>query len=186
MYIGSIVLKTGAVFSDCRCYRYSLWRIWDFSGPLVMFIGLNPSTADERHDDPTLVRCLRFAKEWGFSGLYMANLFAYRATNPRALTKVIDPIGVENDKWLIDLSQRSETVVGAWGNRGRYLNRSSLVSALIPDMKCIKRNKSGEPAHPLYQKSTASVIPLYSSERVARVTNDKCPSIAIEQADHST
>ncbi len=73
-------MRTDAKLSDCRIYRYALWRIWDDAKPLVMFIGLNPSTADETEDDPTIRRCISFAQNWGYGGLYMANLFVFRAT----------------------------------------------------------------------------------------------------------
>ena len=75
-------LKSGAIFSSCRKYRYALWRNWDESKPRPMIIGLNPSTADEKENDPTIVRCINFAKSWGYGGVYVANLFAFRATLP--------------------------------------------------------------------------------------------------------
>lgn len=75
-------MKTGANLSECRRYRFSLWRIWDEALPYALFIGLNPSTADETANDPTITRCINFAKDWGYGGIYMANLFAYRATDP--------------------------------------------------------------------------------------------------------
>jgi hypothetical protein len=78
-----------AVLSECRTYRYALWRIWDQTVPYAMFIGLNPSTADESNDDPTLTRCMGFAKSWGYGGVCMANLFALRSTDPTALKTVI-------------------------------------------------------------------------------------------------
>ncbi|GHX72979.1 hypothetical protein VCSRO16_3593 [Vibrio cholerae] len=73
-------MKNTAELSKCRKYRYALWRTWDSDKPFAMFIGLNPSTADEKNDDPTLRRCINFAKSWGYGGVCMANLFAFRAT----------------------------------------------------------------------------------------------------------
>lgn len=123
-----------------------------------MFIGLNPSTADETTDDPTLRRCVNYAKSWGYGGVCMANLFAYRATKPEAMKAVADPVGIENDEWLQKLAQGANLVVAVWGNDGIYLGRSKQVKQLIPDLHCLKLNKSGEPTHPLYQPR--SVVPM--------------------------
>lgn len=151
-------MKKTARLSDCRTYRYELWRTWDESKPYAMFIGLNPSTADETEDDPTIRRCINFAKSWGYGGLCMANLFAYRATQPEDMKKASDPIGDKNDETLILLAQNAGVIVGAWGNDGVFLSRSEDVRALIPEINVLKVNKSGEPAHPLYLKSTLTPI----------------------------
>lgn len=151
-------MKTDAKLSECRKYRYALWRTWDESKPYAMFVGLNPSTADEREDDPTIRRCIGFATEWGYGGLCMANLFAYRATDPNKMFAAQDPIGPENDVWLEMLAKNAGIIVAAWGNHGAYLSRSKIVSALIPSLQCLKINKSGEPAHPLYQPKTAKPV----------------------------
>lgn len=76
-------MNTNAILSEDRKYRYVLSRIWDESKPMVMIIGLNPSTADETKNDPTIIRCIDFAKSWGYGGVYMLNLFAFRATLPK-------------------------------------------------------------------------------------------------------
>ncbi|MBP2698730.1 hypothetical protein C9J44_05000 [Photobacterium sp. GB-27] len=151
-------MKKSAVLSSCRKYRYELWRTWDDSKPYAMFIGLNPSTADETEDDPTIRRCINFAKSWGYGGLCMANLFAYRATQPEDMKRASDPIGDKNDETLILLAQNAGVIVGAWGNDGVFLNRSEDVRALISELNVLKVNKSGEPAHPLYLKSTLTPI----------------------------
>ncbi|WP_202443263.1 MULTISPECIES: DUF1643 domain-containing protein [Photobacterium] len=153
-----INMKKSAVLSSCRKYRYELWRTWDDSKPYAMFIGLNPSTADETEDDPTIRRCINFAKSWGYGGLCMANLFAYRATQPEDMKRASDPIGDKNDETLILLAQNAGVIVGAWGNDGVFLNRSEDVRALISELNVLKVNKSGEPAHPLYLKSTLTPI----------------------------
>ncbi|WP_318521858.1 DUF1643 domain-containing protein [Photobacterium leiognathi] len=153
-----INMKKSAVLSSCRKYRYELWRTWDDSKPYAMFIGLNPSTADETEDDPTIRRCINFAKSWGYGGLCMANLFAYRATQPEDMKRASDPIGDKNDETLILLAQNAGVIVGAWGNDGIFLNRSEDVRALISELNVLKVNKSGEPAHPLYLKSTLTPI----------------------------
>jgi len=118
-----------------------------------MFIGLNPSTADETLDDPTIIRCINFAKSWGYGGLCMANLFAYRATAPSDMMVTEDPVGESNDEWLLKLSEDAGVVIAAWGNHGGYLGRSRKVRELIQNLHCLKENQSGEPAHPLYLKS---------------------------------
>ena len=106
-------MKKDAVFSDCRNYRYALWRIWDDAKPYAMFIGLNPSTADETEDDPTIRRCMNFAKDWGYGGLCMTNLFAYRATIPANMMSAADPVGAENNAWLANLAENAGVIVAA-------------------------------------------------------------------------
>ena len=149
-----------AKFSSCRKYRYALWRIWDLSRPFLMFIGLNPSTADETKDDPTIIRCINFAKSWNYGGIYVTNLFAYRSSSTKKMMIFRNPIGVENDKWIKNLSQKSNIIIAAWGNDGIHLNRSKTIENKIPNLKCIKKNKSGQPAHPLYLKSNLKPKPL--------------------------
>ena len=153
-------MKNTAKLSKCRKYRYALWRTWDDSKPYVMFVGLNPSTADETTDDPTLTRCINFAKSWGYGGVCMANLFAFRATEPADMKASNDPIGSDNNHWLRSLSKDAVIVVAAWGNDGGYLQRSRQVTQLIPNMHCLKLNKSGEPAHPLYQAAKLQPVPM--------------------------
>jgi hypothetical protein len=152
------LMKTDANFSSCRKYRYALWRTWDESKPYAMFIGLNPSTADETNDDPTIRRCIGFSKSWGFGGLCMVNLFAFRATEPRDMMSSIEPVGCENDLYIKRLAIDAGVVIAAWGNDGSFKGRSETVSAFLPDLKCLKMNKTGEPAHPLYQPG--STLPI--------------------------
>ena len=118
-----------------------------------MIIGLNPSTADEVEDDPTLIRCINFAKSWGYGGVCMTNLFAYRATDPNDMKAAADPVGASNNRWLTRLAKEAGIVVAAWGNDGDYLNRASQIKNKIPNLYCLKMNKSGEPAHPLYLRA---------------------------------
>jgi hypothetical protein len=151
------MMKTDATFSKCRKYRYVLWRIWDDSKPYVMFIGLNPSTADETTNDPTITRTSSFARDWGYGGLCMVNLFAFRATQPSVLMAAKNPIGLKNDNWIIKLAETAGTVVAAWGNDGSYLGRSEKIIELIPNLQCLKMNKTGQPAHPLYQPASATL-----------------------------
>lgn len=151
-------MKTDANLSSCRKYRYALWRIWDESKPYAMFIGLNPSTADETENDPTINRCINYSKDWGYGGLCMANLFAFRATAPSDMMASNEPIGLDNDEWIKKLAEEAGVIVAAWGNDGSYLDRSKEVRKMIPGLMCLKINQSGEPAHPLYQPGTATPI----------------------------
>ena len=106
-----------ATISTCDQYRYDLIRKWNPNGKnLVSLIGLNPSTADASKDDPTLVRCMNFSKSLGFDGLILVNLFAYRSTSPKAMKEFIDPIGGENDTYIIDAIARTNKTILCWGN----------------------------------------------------------------------
>ena len=145
----SFIFKN-ATFSSCRKYRYSLSRIWDKKKKYVLFIGLNPSTANEKVDDPTIRRCVNYVKDWGYGGLMMVNLFAYRAALPSNLKKVKYPIGKDNDKYIMTLSKKADITVAVWGNNGNLYGRDKQVLELIPILMCLKLNKSGQPAHPLY------------------------------------
>ena len=140
----------GACFSRTRTFRYSLYRIWDKNLPLAMFVGLNPSTADENEDDPTVRRCAGFARSWGYGGLLMTNLFAYRSTDPEGLFAARDPVGPGNDDFLARTASRSSIIVAAWGNYGTYLQRSTRVRTLLPNMHHLRLTQSGQPSHPLY------------------------------------
>ena len=122
-----MTISKGATFSGDRLYRYKLWRIWDESKRPALFIGLNPSTADENIDDPTIRRCIDFAMQWGEGGLIMANLFAYRSTDPKELKGIADPVGRDNDEYLVDAHRKAGITVLAWGNGGSYLNRGDIV-----------------------------------------------------------
>ncbi len=145
--------KEGAIFSPCRRYRYVLWRRWCDTGPNVFFIGLNPSTADECQNDPTIRRCLGFARRWQYGSMCVANLFAYCATKPDDLKRAADPTGPENRAWLTALASNADLVIACWGNMGVYQNRSSEVQRMLGVVHCLRLNGSGEPAHPLYLKS---------------------------------
>ncbi len=143
------MLRT-AVFSQCRKYRYSLSRIWDPQFSKVLFIGLNPSTADEHHDDPTVRRCIGFARKWGFGGLILVNLFGYRSTNPAGLLKANDPVGPRNDKHILAGAGAATRVVIAWGTKGSLFARDQHVLSLLPNAHCLGVTKDGHPKHPLY------------------------------------
>jgi hypothetical protein len=144
----------GAVFSTDRQYRYALWRNWDKRGKRVLFVGLNPSTADENTDDPTIRRCVGFARDWGYGGVLMGNLFAFRATRPRDLRLSQDPVGRRNDRWLEALSRNAGMILACWGNHGLFMNRQEIFRGRYPDIHCLAINRTGTPAHPLYQPKT--------------------------------
>ncbi len=144
-----------ADFSPCRKYRYTLRRAWGVScASQVMFVMLNPSTADEVQDDPTIRRCIGFAKSWGFQRLVVCNLFAWRSTDPMALRTVADPIGKDNDDFIADCAAESEIIICAWGVHGSLHGRGPSVeqylSGLDQPTYHLGRTKDGSPKHPLY------------------------------------
>ncbi|MEM1320846.1 MAG: DUF1643 domain-containing protein [Bacteroidota bacterium] len=145
-------MEKRASLSSCRRYRYALFRHWEDRLPGVLFVGLNPSSADEEQDDPTLRRCIRYAQAWGYGHLCMVNLYAFRHPSPKGLFKAADPIGPENEQHLRRyLSQYLDCVL-IWGNHGAKNDRYLEVLKLIEKPLCLKINKNGQPAHPLYLK----------------------------------
>lgn len=142
-------LASSAVFSPCGRYRYELWRRWA-EGPHVLFIMLNPSTADATVNDPTIRKCISYAKAWGYGALCVANLFAWRATDPKDMKAAHDPIGPENNITLHRLMSPASKIIAAWGKHGRHLDRDQRVMAMIPSLHCLARNVDGTPCHPLY------------------------------------
>ncbi len=146
-----------AEISGCKKYRYSLTRVWDGDKPRVLFIMLNPSTADADNDDPTIRRCIGFAKNWGYGGVYVVNLFALRATNPKDLLKAPFVVGVENEKWIRRMSCIADLVVCAWGNgaivdklQKRLDHTWKPLSWISKPLHYIELSKDGTPKHPLY------------------------------------
>ena len=152
------MIKDATLSSD-RKYRYELKRIWDTEKEYLNVIGLNPSTADESEDDPTLRRCIGFAKDWGYGGLTMTNLFAYRATKPSDMMQVDDPVGIENNKYLIENAKDAGMVLFAWGATGNHLDRDKAVIDLLPCQGyCLKVTNEGMPGHPLYIKKNTTPL----------------------------
>lgn len=151
---------SGAKFSPCRKYRYSLWREWDETKSTCVFIGLNPSTANESEDDPTIRRCIQFAKDWGCGRLVMVNLFAYRATDPDVMKSSKSPVGKNNDINLLTECSKAELIIAAWGNHGLFEGRGDAVKTLLKEveLKCLKITVKGQPAHPLYQAADAKLL----------------------------
>lgn len=149
-----------AVFSPCRQWRYELWRRWA-PGPFVQFIGLNPSTADEVQDDPTVRRCIAYSKRWGFSALCMTNLFAWRSTDPRGMKAAVDPVGPANDETLTRIAGLAGLVIAAWGVHGTFAGRADHVLKILPVRPlCLAKTKDGHPGHPLYLRADAKPIQL--------------------------
>ncbi len=153
-----------AEFSDDRVYRYRLSRRWPTLETripyIAVFIGLNPSTADENVDDPTIRRCIGFAQRLGCAGLDMLNLFAYRATDPKAMKAEehpIEPVGTwQNDTVIREVEHKSEAIIiAAWGTHGSHLDRDREVMHLLRhrDVHCLGTTKAGFPRHPLYLRA---------------------------------
>lgn len=144
----------GAIFSTCRTWRYRLHRIWHPDKPIAVFIGLNPSTADERRNDPTVTRCVNYARYWGYGGLVLLNIFAYRATNPRDLKAAPSPVGELNDLHILESVSRAALVVAAWGAHGDFMGRGKQVQKLLFQagvrVYCLGKTNAGHPRHPLY------------------------------------
>lgn len=159
-------VRTSALISRCGKYRYELWREWSvaqtrFERPgkaklrkqrYVAFVGLNPSTADANKDDATIRRCVGYAKAWGYDGLVMLNLCAYRATDPKELQRVDDPVGPDNDRRIRDCVKRVSLVVACWGGNHFVRVRAITVLKMLRkrgDVHCILKTKWDAPAHPL-------------------------------------
>lgn len=152
--------ERGAIISNCGTYRYALWRYWDRSLPKALFLMLNPSIADAELDDPTLRRCMGFARTWGYGGLFIGNRFAFRCTQPGLLLKAEDPIGPLNGTYLSQMAERSEIIICAWGN-APIIKRlgQPFPDSITGPLHCIELSKDGTPKHPLYLKSNLKPIP---------------------------
>lgn len=148
--------SNGAVFSRCRTWRYTLWRnLTPEAYPVINVIGLNPSTATELVDDPTIRRCIGFAKLMHCGRLVMTNIFAYRATDPKALLQMHRfAQGVENDRYLLEQAQQAQIVVAAWGVHGSFRGRGQEVLEMLVrngvTVHCLGLTQEGYPRHPLY------------------------------------
>lgn len=165
------------IFSPDRVYRYILWRHWHGHGSThildssnghhpsyAMFIGLNPSTADETLDDPTIRRCIGFAKAWGLGALCMTNLYAFRATDPNVMKAQKDPIGDDNFKRLLEAGKTATIIIAAWGTHGGFIKEvPRQVCGLLADaglnIHCLGTNADGSPKHPLYLKADSKPQP---------------------------
>ncbi len=172
------MIERACEFSPCRRYRYTLWREWqcqpvwgscglpsghtgqhDAYAKYLMVIGLNPSTADETKDDPTIRKCIGFAERWGFGALCMTNLFAWRDTKPENMKRVLVPEGETIDSetsrncyWLRKIAGGAGMILAAWGKHGSYRDRAETVRRILHGRKlhALKLNQDGSPMHPLY------------------------------------
>jgi len=160
--------EDGAIFSDCRKYRYVLWRNWDESKPSLMFIGLNPSTANESKNDPTIRRVIQFANDWGYGSVYMLNLFAWVSAYPADLKTCKDPLG-DNDKWLSDIGTKCNQVIFAWGSFKEAKKRSKEVIKLFTDGQCLVQNNDGSPKHPLYVAGNTKPVKFIGEYGVCKI-----------------
>ncbi len=143
-----------AIYSDCEQYRYSLTRIWNPEGRKALFVMLNPSTATEVQNDPTVERCERRARALGFGAFQVTNIFAWRDTDPRKMRAAVDPVGPENDAAILKGAQWADQVIAAWGTHGAHRDRGPAVEALLRDtgqpLFHLGLTKGGHPKHPLY------------------------------------
>lgn len=153
-------MKTGAQFSECGLYRYHLWRRWD-EGKTVLWVMLNPSTADDIRNDPTVERCQRRAMASGtFGAVEVVNIFALRSTDPKGLRRdkdgnpVEDPIGPDNDYHIISAAARADVIICGWGNDGAYRDRGHQVAIMLAKAgfitHALRITKQRQPQHPLY------------------------------------
>jgi hypothetical protein len=143
-----------AVYSDCELYRYLLTRVWDPSGAKALFVMLNPSTATEVQNDPTVERCERRARTLGFGAFRVCNIFAWRATDPKMMRRAPDPVGPANDAAIGESCLWADTIVCAWGTHGAHLGRGPEVERLMrrsgKPLHHLGLTREGHPKHPLY------------------------------------
>jgi len=157
-------MKRSAELSDCMKFRWWLRRAWDAgNGKAICFVMLNPSTADAEKDDPTIKKCIGFAQAWGFSGLIVRNLYAYRATKPADLFKAmlqIDVSGAERGYKEFADTLQADAVIVAWGAHATQTAVDRFMKATDPKpLYCLDKNKDGSPVHPLYQPANKIPIP---------------------------
>lgn len=161
-------VRSEAGFSPCGQWRTWLERRWDGAaideGNHAAFIGMNPSTADETADDPTVAGCMARARAWGFGAAVMLNIFAYRATDKQRLLETADPIGPGNDAAILEHARRAGVVVAAWGQPPRELRgRGAQVARMLAEagiaLRCFAVNADGSPRHPLYVRRDAVLLP---------------------------
>lgn len=146
--------QSRAVYSPCQRYRYTLTRVWDEGGPRAVFVMLNPSTATEVQNDPTVERCERRARALGFGAFRVCNIFAFRATDPRVMRAQPDPVGPDNDAAILDGARWADRVICAWGTHGAHLDRGPQVERLLRGaglgLHHLGLSQAGHPKHPLY------------------------------------
>ena len=143
-----------AIYSDCERYRYALTRVWKFEASRLVFVMLNPSTATEVQNDPTVERCERRARTLGFGSLQVTNIFAWRDTDPKKMRTAKDPIGPDNDKTIMEACSWGDQIIAAWGTHGAHLGRGVQVKQILRSSDKpvfhLGISKGGHPKHPLY------------------------------------
>lgn len=144
-------LSSDAFLDSTGTYRYLLSRVWERDTGKVVFVMLNPSTADGTEGDPTIRRCVGFANAWGYGGMEVVNLFALRSTDPKQLLVHREPVGAENDAAILEAVHEADLVVAAWGTMGNRLQRDRVVLELLREKEvyCLRTTKDGHPGHPL-------------------------------------
>jgi hypothetical protein len=161
----TLSLEDNAVISACGMYRYLLTRQVGPGQRKATFVMLNPSTADATNDDPTIRRCLGFARSWDCGRLDVLNLFAVRSTEPAGMKRADDPVGPENRKWFdLTLGARCEgLLVCAWGVHGGHMGQDRAVLGWLEgygiEPMALGLTKEGHPRHPLYLPYSASLLP---------------------------
>lgn len=153
-------MKGDAKISQDQKHRYTLWRSWDDDKPKILFIGLNPSRADATFNDPTITRCIGFAKSWGYGGLHFGNLYSFRTPDPKMLIQNITQAADQlTDTYLQAMINNSEKVICCWGSWKFIKDRAMYVlDNLIPQSYCFGYNKDGQPKHPLYLRFDSKLI----------------------------
>lgn len=149
--------ETGALFSADNVHRYALWRKWNLELPNAMFIGLNPSTANDYQNDNTITKIIKVARCNGYGGIYMLNLFSFITPYPEKL--IIDDKEYKNYERLVEYAKKSKAIIFCWGNFKQAQGRANDVIRMFPEALCLKQNKNGSPKHPLYCKDNSILIP---------------------------
>ncbi len=154
---------SAAVFNEAGTHRYLLVRRWAAGPPTVVFLMLNPSTADETVNDQTIGRCVDYAVREGAHALEVVNLFAYRATDPSVLATAADPVGVHNDRFIREHALPGRMVIAAWGAQGSHAARAGQVTSMLTaagvDLWCLGLTMAGHPRHPSRLAKTEPLVP---------------------------
>lgn len=158
-------MQRDAFISECGRYRYALWCKWD-ERPFVGFCCLNPSIADANVNDPSFTRMMNFARAWGYGGVLVTNMFAWRATDPRDMLAAADPVGPDNDAVLRISYQECALTVAAWGTQGTHRGRDAAVRKMLPNLHYLRLTKGGHPGHPLYLPAHLKPVPWIEGEEL--------------------